>query len=303
MADIFKPATPRVVHYVFGLEADFGGKNFGLMHYLSVESVVVNLQPTQIMWHYVYLPTDENFWWRNAKKFLTLNKIDQITRVFDKEIIHHAHKADVLRLQVVLRHGGIYLDSDMIIFRPFPPSFYSSGAIMAQEGAPDHFVGLCNAFIMAPPNDTFVTTWYNQYRTFNHSIWNYHSVQLPAHLWTAHPDTVRVLDHRKMFWPTWAPNHLDAALSPKGGLMVNDVTGKKEWMKWDFMGSGQLGWHIWGQASWKKFLKNMTAHEVMVSDTGFNRAVRRFLVPLCGEDGMKCPAAENVNVTDPAWVW
>ena len=35
--DIIEPATPNVVHYVFGLSEDFGGKEFGLMHYLSVQ--------------------------------------------------------------------------------------------------------------------------------------------------------------------------------------------------------------------------------------------------------------------------
>ena len=174
---------------------------------------------------------------------------------------------------------------------------------MAQEGAPDSFVGLCNAFIMAPANDTFVTMWYDSYRTFNHSVWNYHSVQLPARLWIAHPETVRVLDHRRLFWPMWVQNHLAAALSPTGGIMLNDITHQKELTKWDFLASGQLGWHIWGQAAWKRYMKHLTAREVMVSDTGFNRAVRRFLVPLCGKDGMKCPVAENVNKTDPAWVF
>ena len=48
------------------------------------------------MWHYVHLPSDENFWWANAKKFLTLHKVDPVTKVFDKLIVHHAHKADVV---------------------------------------------------------------------------------------------------------------------------------------------------------------------------------------------------------------
>ncbi|KAJ3046111.1 hypothetical protein HDV00_003861 [Rhizophlyctis rosea] len=252
--DLLKEPTPNVVHYVFGMAEDLGGMDFGMAHYLSV-------------------------------------MVEPITHVFGNNIVHEAHKADVIRLQMIKEHGGVYLDADMLILHPFPPSFYRSGTVMAIEGhAPNHIVGLCNAFIMAPPNDTFILRWNDRYQDFNSGNWNYHSVQLPAQLWRTYPDEIRVLDHRKLFWPMWWAKHLKAVFTKERGMIWNFESGKDEVMRWDFEKSGQLGWHMWAHVSHEPYLKNLNARDVMRVDTGFNKAVRRFLVPLCGEDGSKCPS-------------
>ncbi len=52
---------PNLVHFLFGLKADFGGKPFSLVHYLAVKSAYEVQRPTAIYVHYIHLPTGH--WW------------------------------------------------------------------------------------------------------------------------------------------------------------------------------------------------------------------------------------------------
>lgn len=39
--------------------------------------------------------------------------------IFGTPVKHYAHKADIVRMEALLRWGGIYLDIDVITLRPF----------------------------------------------------------------------------------------------------------------------------------------------------------------------------------------
>ena len=40
-----------------------------------------------------------------------------VTRIYGNEIEHFAHKADVIRLEVLRDYGGIYLDTDVLVIK------------------------------------------------------------------------------------------------------------------------------------------------------------------------------------------
>ena len=107
---------PNILHFVFGMAPDFGGKPFSLVHYLSVKSAVELNKPSTAYFHFQYEPAGE--WWEKAKPFLTLNKIVAPDTFMGSSLYHVAHKADVVRLQVLKESGGIYLDLDTISVNP-----------------------------------------------------------------------------------------------------------------------------------------------------------------------------------------
>jgi hypothetical protein len=99
---------PDVVHFVFGLEASFGHIKFGLLHYLAVLGARTRIAPQVIKWHYNYLP--EGIWWECAKPALTLHKVEDVTHVHGKpKAMRVQHKADILRMQIMLNEGGMYI--------------------------------------------------------------------------------------------------------------------------------------------------------------------------------------------------
>lgn len=56
---------PNIIHFVFGLEPDFGGKVFCLVHYLAIKSALLVNKPDKIFLYYCYEPKG-NMWWEKA---------------------------------------------------------------------------------------------------------------------------------------------------------------------------------------------------------------------------------------------
>jgi hypothetical protein len=64
---------------------------------------------------------------------LTFRKVDLISEVLGRPVTNYAHRADVLRLQVLEEFGGIYLDLDVVSLKPLD-DLLDREFIMGQEG-------------------------------------------------------------------------------------------------------------------------------------------------------------------------
>lgn len=40
-----------------------------------------------------------------------------VKSIYGNEVVHFAHKADVLRLEALRDYGGVYLDTDVLVVR------------------------------------------------------------------------------------------------------------------------------------------------------------------------------------------
>ena len=131
---------------------------------------------------------------------------DPLETIFDRPIGYDEHQSDVIRLEAMVKYGGIYHDLDVVILRPLDP-LYCYETTLGEE-LPNW---LCNGFIMAVPNATFLRLWYEQYRTFDSSNWNYHSVVVPGILANSHPELVHV-EKDSIHKPNW--EQLDELYQP-----------------------------------------------------------------------------------------
>ena len=177
---------PRIVHYVYGLDNSTSHTYFPYFRYLAVRSALLTLQPTATFFHYHTMPTGP--WWDLLVPFLTLSHVPDITSIFDppRPVKHFAHKADVIRLQVLLSMGGTYLDVDTFILRDFGAlGLREMDVVMGMEASADPSrgewepKGLCNAIIMSKRASPFLRRWWDSYRTFSHEQWATHSVKKP----------------------------------------------------------------------------------------------------------------------------
>lgn len=186
------------IHYVFGLMSDFGGKPWSYIHYLSVKSAAVINPYHQIHFWYEFEPNGE--WWDESKKYLTLHKIESPNNVFGNPLLHHAHKADVVRLQILKEYGGIYIDSDVICLKPFS-LINHCGFWMAKQ----YDYGLCNATMGGDKDSKFLNIWLDTYKTFRSKgwdpYWDEHSVKIPRQLANKFPEHITVLDQKYCFVP------------------------------------------------------------------------------------------------------
>jgi hypothetical protein len=185
---------PNTIHFVFGLQEGFGGKPFSFIHFLAVYTAWKVNRPERIMFHYAIEPEGE--WWDKAKPYLTLNQIKAPTQIFGNTVTHYAHRADIVRLEMLKSHGGIYLDLDVVCINPFAPLLRRDFVMGIQQNT-----GLCNAVILSKPNAPFLSIWLEEYRNFDGRRWCFHSVELPYRLAMNHPSLCYILNKDMFFYP------------------------------------------------------------------------------------------------------
>lgn len=273
---------PNILHFVFGMAPDFGGKPFSLAHYLSVKSAVELNKPSVAYFHYQYEPEGEC--WQKAKPLLTLNKIIAPDFFMGRPLYHVAHKADVVRLQALKETGGIYLDLDTISVKPFTNLLDHSFAIgqeLKVKYIPKNWrqlikykmglikesskiaSGLCNAVLLSEKNSEFVNLWLNEYKTFRSKgrdkYWNEHSVLVPEKLAAAHPEKITQLSPYVFHYP----------LYDKAGLklMFEEVTEFPE----------AYLHHLWESFSWDQYLSRLTVEKIKTENTTYNLIARKYL--------------------------
>jgi hypothetical protein len=188
--------VPRIVHFIFGLRPQ--EEPFGLLHYLSIASARSALKPERVIVHVGELPY--GIYWdliRSQVEVRRIQPLDDVTkrrRAADVDAYRYAHHSDVIRLDVLLRDGGIYLDIDTLTLRPFPAAWYEHDFTIGAEG-PVAGLGpsLLNAVMMSRPRASFARIWRDEIIEAMDGTWSAHSCVLAAKLAQRHPQTVHVV--------------------------------------------------------------------------------------------------------------
>ncbi|KAI8983532.1 hypothetical protein BDB01DRAFT_722687 [Pilobolus umbonatus] len=222
------------------------------------------------MFHYHHLPVGEYF--EKVLPLLTLNKVDMVYSIFNAEVNNYAHRADIVRLEALLKYGGIYLDLDLVTLKPID-HLLDKEFVMAQEGV-DGSVGLCNAMMIARPQARFLQRWYASYVSFDDKNWSYHSVILPKKLASVFNDEITILNHTSFFWPLWDSLGLSTLYLQK---------------TYDF--SANLGTHLWESAANKNLMKGVSEDVIMNIDNSLYCQLRKFLL-----DGKEDPRAAACRI-------
>ncbi|CAK9782572.1 hypothetical protein CC85DRAFT_284055 [Cutaneotrichosporon oleaginosum] len=264
----FGMRVPNAVHYVYGLKPVKEGEMVPALPYyayLGMRSALVNLRPEKIYFHYKHEPTGP--WWDLIKPHLTLIKTNVPESIYGREVSHFAHKADLVRLWVLERMGGIYLDIDMYVIRDFDDLLYAPST-MGMEASPDSRrtplepTGLCNGVIIAEPHAPFIRNWLKTYVTFSGDNWAGHSVDKPWELAQLFPDQIQVLNTTAMFWPLWSGNEVD-------------IIHQEDGYDWN---TGQYSYHAWESMA-MKYLTALNPRDIRTKSTSFHRLVRPFVGP------------------------
>jgi hypothetical protein len=246
------------------MASDFGGKPWSLVHHVCLKSAIDRIAPEEAFLYYEFEPNGP--WWDLSRKLITPVKIEAPQTIFGKPLPHVAHRADVVRLQKLISHGGIYLDADVLVQRSFD-DLLDNSAVLGKEGDGAEW-GLANAVILAEPQSPFLCRWLEEYRSFQSGspgtkFWNEHSVHLPARLARTHPKEISVLPHTAFFWPLWTKEHLD-------WIFASDrpIPNEQSYAN-----------HLWENFAWD-YLEDLTPRHVRSVDTNFHLWARPLVVDL-----------------------
>jgi hypothetical protein len=274
-ADAGIASIPRVFHFITGLDENFGGKPFSFIHYMAVRSALAANPGFRAKVYYHFEPS--GYYWDAIKADIESVRVELPAEVFGNPVEHFAHKADVLRMRILLEQGGIYLDLDTICQRPFAP-LLDGRVVMGREeqvlaDGSRQTVGLCNATIIAPPDAEFIRLWYEAYRDFkggpSGDSWNKFSVQIPMQLANEYAEMLRIEPASSFFWPSWDSAGIDAMFAAD-----------REFPE-------AYSFHLWESQSWP-MAKNLDAETIMKVDTTYNKIARKFIgtdALLTGNDG------------------
>ncbi|KAK2174027.1 hypothetical protein NP493_835g03012 [Ridgeia piscesae] len=147
---------------------------------ISVMSSLRFIQPERIMFWHDYVPTGK--WWTLIRQkinktttALLMMQRDAPTAIFGRRVVHSDHQSDIVRLEAVMKYGGIYHDLDVVVVRPLGRlyNYYTTVGVESRDR-------LCNGFFMSVANATFLRLWYNSYRTYQSIFWNFHSAIIPG---------------------------------------------------------------------------------------------------------------------------
>ncbi|WP_396275128.1 glycosyltransferase [Hyphomonas sp.] len=249
-------SVPKLFHFITGLAPDFGGKPFSFIHHMAVRSALLANPGFKARMYFEHEP--QGLYWEHTKPLVEVVRVKAPKEIFGKRLKSFAHQSDVLRLEILMREGGIYLDLDTITLRSFDP-LMSDRLVMGQELGPDQkYIGLCNATMITPPGSRFIEAWYRHYENFSDELWNTFSVVLPSRLSRQMPEHIKIEPVTAFFWPSW----------DEEGIKSLFLESK------DFSKGYSI--HLWESRSWK-YVRNLTAHEVLQRNTSYNLIARRYL--------------------------
>lgn len=174
---------PNNIHFVF-----FGFTEFAMIHYLAVKTALEVHKPDRVIIHYTNAPQGNPLWDDIAKR-VELRYVVPPEQFMGVPLTSYQYKADITRLEILIKEGGIYLDIDVLSLQPFG-DLLNKSCVLGVEAADDldstdlnQARSITNAVMMCEPNHPFFVDWLQ--RTGDNLVnktWAYHAVCLPLEM-------------------------------------------------------------------------------------------------------------------------
>lgn len=161
---------PKIIHLLY-----FGETEFYNFHHRCVHSMIQYMPDYDIRIYNAKEPVGNKYWDDIKKQArVSIHKIDPPVFYDGFELKHFQYKADVVRLELLYEHGGVYLDLDMLIVRPFHDVFASGHSFYISEERAG-IRSLINAFLAAKPKNEFIKLWLDSFKSgLRLGIWAHH---------------------------------------------------------------------------------------------------------------------------------
>lgn len=159
---------PKIIHLIY-----LKGIDFMDFHYGCVKSMIKNMPDYKIIIYNDVEPVN-NKYWNDIKNYVTIQHIEPPNTFDDYPLKYIQYKADVIRLELLYEHGGIYLDLDMLIIKNFDNIFNTGKDFyISEEGEKGE--GLINSFLACKPKNGFIKKWLESFKIgLRMDNWAYH---------------------------------------------------------------------------------------------------------------------------------
>lgn len=207
---------PKLFHFIYIK----GGHEFLMTHYIAIKSCKEVHLPHQIFLYTNVKEEDmkDNIWWQKTQQIAKIINITIPTFINNHGIPYPQHKADLMRICILKKFGGVYMDIDALSVAPFTgeivkPTFvlnnshdnetnlYSHSFVICQESKDK----LCNCVLLSRKDHEILNVWLDNYLTKygNKDLdsWSGLSVMTPYNLILSHPEWDTTILETPLFLP------------------------------------------------------------------------------------------------------
>uniref|UniRef100_A0A7R9UHK5 Uncharacterized protein n=1 Tax=Diacronema lutheri TaxID=2081491 RepID=A0A7R9UHK5_DIALT len=188
------PPIPNAVHQPW-----LGGADLRWEQVLAMASVRYVMRPEHFTLYYDVRPRDTPAWRCACALADACVRTPSRATIFGQRVAYAQHRSDLMRLDLLEAHGGVYVDHDSFVLRPLDGLRACSAGVI---GGLEHFsreeVKFNNGVLLAAANASFLRVWRESYRDYRPNEWDWNSCRVPAALWRASPGLALAL-------PTIAP--------------------------------------------------------------------------------------------------
>lgn len=185
--------VPNIVHYIL-LKEHF----ISFAHYISIISVIRNHKPDQIIIHCDCDDLEGEYWERiKLERFnIKVRKIEIPDTIFGRKLSAKYklwHASDILRNQILLQLGGIYLDRDVYVVKSLDKfRSYEMTAGIEQNYYKKKLFG--NMIQIANKNARFLRKYYQSYQNYDPNQWYYNAGYLPTEIIKEDPKSINLIE-------------------------------------------------------------------------------------------------------------
>jgi len=173
-----------LIHFIWLTQ--IGSRPFSYINALAVKAAARHHSKEQIIMWCNEVPKNNPNWYM-VKNLFEVRPVELPKEIGGIPLEHVQYKADVLRLQILQKHGGIYLDTDSLLLKPLT-ALVGPEMVLARE-SPD---SLAMSPIICKPNADFINVWLQRIpAALEIGTWAYHAVNLPVDIAKYHACDIR----------------------------------------------------------------------------------------------------------------
>lgn len=198
-------SIPKIVHLVYINQRPL--KSF---NYKCIYSILKHMPDYKIWIHNDIEPESEEWKLLTQNDNIVVKKITRINEFDNMPITCVQYESDIIRMNLLYEHGGIYFDTDIYLVKNVDGLLDGHSLYIARE-TEDNII---NCTIISEPNNEFIKIWLQNFATgFRMGNWGWHIRDLPKILLDQHPYyiskyNIKVLNYENFCPIHWTQPHL-----------------------------------------------------------------------------------------------
>lgn len=171
--------VPNYIHYV-----SFGGKPINYIQLVCILAAFKNQKPEKMFFHYDDKQTFTGKYWEVLEKMpgfkdiIVYNRTELPREVFGQPLSddwRKWHGSDVVRVQVLMKYGGVYLDADSYLVQSIDNYRRFEMVVNWDE---EQFLG--NQVLIAHKDARFLKKYLDCYKSYDKEKWYYNAGERPT---------------------------------------------------------------------------------------------------------------------------